>query len=138
MAKTSAHLKIEDFGSNAVGVTLKGNKKYPEHDLFIVKFPGGEVAVTRTTDGEYWIHVIANRPNLADGTRNGGESELGHITDALAHVLPRSNGYVSDIAVRISRNKEGSISADSLEHPELLFMQLQKAKALIKQQRDDG
>jgi hypothetical protein len=123
MAKTGSHLKIENFGSNAMGVRLKGDIETPEYDLFLVKFKGGEVEITRTPDGDYWIHVIANLPNMADSSRNFGEP-LGAITDSRAHVLPNSNGKISDIAVRISTKGKGLLSAESLENPEILLMQL--------------
>ena len=127
MAKTTgSHLKIEKFGSNCHGVRLVGDIKNPEYDLFLVKFPGGEVEITRTQDGDYWVHVIANCPNMSDGTMSDVKSRVGAITDSRAHILPSSNGKVSDIAVRVSTKGIGHISADSLEHPEMLLMQLQE------------
>lgn len=61
MAKTNAHLKIEKFGSSYSGIRLHGDPKRPEQDQIGIKFPGGEVFVTRCTDGTYWAHIEAER-----------------------------------------------------------------------------
>ncbi|WP_156341472.1 hypothetical protein [Pseudanabaena sp. 'Roaring Creek'] len=130
MAKkgTGSHLKIEKFGSNCMGIELTGDIKKPEYDLFLVKFPGGEVEITRTPDGDYWIHTIVNSPNMADGSLNCGKSKIGYITDSRAFVKSKRDGKITDIAVRVSIKSESSLSAELLENPEMLLMQLLELK----------
>lgn len=62
MAKTGAHLRIEEMGENVLGVRLKGNPRNPEPIHFRLVFPGGCVDLVRGSDGDYWGHVIVNHP----------------------------------------------------------------------------
>ena len=44
-------------------LTISGNKERPEAaHAGMIEFPGGNVNVTRTTDGNYWVHICVNRP----------------------------------------------------------------------------
>lgn len=61
-------LKVEQFGTDHQGIRLGGDKRNPEPTYVGIKFPGGEVTVTRTSDGGYWIH--------------GTAADDGHIDDA--------------------------------------------------------
>jgi len=41
---------------------LYGDKlKKAEPATHLIKFPGGSVELTRTSDGDYWVHVWVNR-----------------------------------------------------------------------------
>lgn len=60
--KTGSHLKIRPMGDSVLGVELEGNPKRPEPIHFRVVFPGGDVDVVRTTDGDYWVHVRTDIP----------------------------------------------------------------------------
>lgn len=42
---------------DAVTIIFKGDPKNPEPGSAIIKFPGGHVEVTRTSDNRYWAHV---------------------------------------------------------------------------------
>ncbi len=42
---------------DAATIIFKGDKRHPEPTYGIIKFPGGHVEVSRTTDGQYWAHV---------------------------------------------------------------------------------
>lgn len=46
---------------DAVMVKFEGNRNNPEPSTAVIKFPGGHVEVTRTSDGRYWAHVEAER-----------------------------------------------------------------------------
>lgn len=59
--KVGSHLKIENFGDNIQGVELFGNKNKPEPASFIVKFPSGEIEVSRCENGQYWVHIALNK-----------------------------------------------------------------------------
>jgi hypothetical protein len=63
------HLKIQRFGSQAIGVRLEGNPKKPEPQHFRVYLPFGDVDITRTTDDEYWVHIRRNEPSDVDVIR---------------------------------------------------------------------
>lgn len=80
--------KLVMFGSEVWGVELTGDpKKQPEKPHFRVAFPGGDIDIARTTDGEYWVHVNVNR------VENGGyepESDTGRITDARLDIHGKS------------------------------------------------
>jgi ribosomal protein S8E len=63
-------------------IELKGNPKNPESAQHIIKFPGGSIEVSRTTEGNYWAHIEVNRnPPSADG---GGvrESARGRVAES--------------------------------------------------------
>ena len=64
--ETGQHLKIEQLGEKAMGVKLEGNPKKPEPIYFRVKFPFGDVDVTRCSDNTYWVHVRINKPDDGD------------------------------------------------------------------------
>jgi len=54
-------LKVKKMGDAVMGVELKGNPKNPEPIHFRVVLPFGNIDITRTTKGEYWVHTIVNR-----------------------------------------------------------------------------
>lgn len=104
-------LKIESFGTEVQGVWLRGDRRNPEPESFRVAFPGGDVDVVRTTDGEYWIHV---RVNSADDARvSDGELVEGRLVDARLdvrgkHASETDAGDFADpglyhLAVRVAR-----------------------------------
>lgn len=110
--KTGGHLRIEQLGTNAQGVTLQGDPRRPEPDSFRVSFPGGEVDIERCTDGSYWVHVIANerektidREGPNSGTVYGRFSEARmHLTDkhsAEADLGDFGNPGLYDVALRV-------------------------------------
>jgi len=42
---------------------IEGNPEKPEAaHAGMIKFPGGNVNVTRTTEGKYWVHICVNLP----------------------------------------------------------------------------
>ena len=60
-------------------IVLKGNKNKPESAQHIIKFPGGSIEVTRTTNNEYWVHIEVYKGDLIDEAVR--ESENGEIID---------------------------------------------------------
>jgi hypothetical protein len=50
-------------------MVFKGDKKTPEPSTGVIKFPGGNIEVTRTSSGSYWAHISINRED--DGYEEG-------------------------------------------------------------------
>ena len=66
-------------------IKLLGQKSKPESAQHIVEFPGGAIEVSRTTDGNYWAHIIVNRDwsdNDCDGMRHSIGQIIGGRIDA--------------------------------------------------------
>ena len=52
---------------DTVMVEFKGDKRNPEPSMAVIKFPGGHVEVSRTSDGKYWAHVeVVDSANVID------------------------------------------------------------------------
>ena len=71
----------------------------------IISFPGGAIEVSRTSDGEYWAHIIVNR-GFADRDQDGMHAARGEVVDAridsAAGVLDVANAEtMTQIAVRV-------------------------------------
>lgn len=62
-------------------ITLLGNRSKPESAQHIIEFPGGAIELSRTTDGNYWAHIIVNRVKVVDDTK-GLYSAYGEIIDS--------------------------------------------------------
>lgn len=60
-------------------IELLGDKhKRPEPAQHIIEFPGGAIEVSRTSDGNYWAHIIVNHDwALADA--DGLRSAIGTV-----------------------------------------------------------
>lgn len=80
MPKTGSHLKIQNFGSNVLGVRLEGNPRNPEPDEFRLAFPGGDVSVVRCTDRTYWAHVRVDHEDA--GVFDPSSDKPARIVDA--------------------------------------------------------
>ena len=60
-------------------IELLGDKtKRTESAQHIIEFPGGAIELSRTTDGNYWAHIIVNR-QYADGDFQGMHNQFGEI-----------------------------------------------------------
>jgi hypothetical protein len=87
-------------------ITLKGNKQVkPESAQHVIEFPGGAIEVSRTSDGNYWAHIIVHRgqviPDAEGLVRAQGEVLDGRIdTTTGVHDLPNAD-TLTQIAVLI-------------------------------------
>jgi hypothetical protein len=105
---TNEHLKLQRMGSNLIGIVLKGNPKKPESDV-CVKFPGGQVEISRCTDNTYWIHVVVNNEQRNDLCP--GEFEPARVTEGRMDIIGKEKINLGDLgdnglyhlAVRVSR-----------------------------------
>jgi len=62
------------FGKAPRKIELLGDKTVrPEPATHIIEFPGGAIELSRTTQGDYWAHIIVNRdfalPDDVEGLR---------------------------------------------------------------------
>ena len=95
---------------DATTVVIAGDIRNPEPATVVVKFPGGHVEVSRTSDGDYYVHIQRNLDtNYEIGLR------AGHIVQSRLDYTPeawRANGLaipplpkheeIQHIAVNIS------------------------------------
>lgn len=87
-------------------IVLLGDKtKRPEPAQHIIEFPGGAIEVSRTSDGNYWAHIIVNRDYLLDdceGMRRAfGEIVGGRIdADNGVNQIP-DHGRITQVAMLI-------------------------------------
>ena len=86
--------------TDALTIIIEGDKRNPEPGSLIVHFPGGNVEVTRASDGTYWAHIgVVDAGNvIASRVDHSFEAarELGKIPE-----FPRADA-VEHIALRIS------------------------------------
>jgi len=60
-------------------IELLGDKTIrPEPAQHIIEFPGGAIELSRTSDGNYWAHILVNR-EWADTDQRGAKGALGEI-----------------------------------------------------------
>jgi hypothetical protein len=63
-------------------IELLGDKtKKPESAQHIIEFPGGAIELSRTSDGNYWAHIIVNR-RFANNDFEGMHNKFGEIVGA--------------------------------------------------------
>lgn len=95
-------LKLRGFGTDAEGIRLQGDPRSPEPTYTILKFPGGELSVTRLTEGagpyECWVHLTLDRPEPAD---------------------PGPRGVLVDARVDVHGRHVNEVPAGILEDPDL-------------------
>ncbi len=48
-------------------IPLLGDKaRKPEPAQHVIEFPGGAIELSRTSDGNYWAHIIVNRSGIVE------------------------------------------------------------------------
>lgn len=75
-------------------IQLFGDKtKKTESAEHIIEFPGGAIEVARTTDGEYWAHIIINRGQALEDCA-GLNSKRGTVVGAR---VDRGTGTIDEL-----------------------------------------
>lgn len=98
--------------ANAPGkIQLCGDKTIrPEPATHIIEFPGGAIELSRTSDNNYWAHIIVNRdfalPDDCEGLRGAYGEIVGSRIDYEFPIAPNiadvpNAGKVRQIAVLI-------------------------------------
>lgn len=80
---------------DSVMIELRGNRKNPEPHTAVIRFAGGEVEVSRTSDGKFWAHL--------------------HVNES-AELIDSRVDYLFDEATR--RHKEGLMQIPKIEAQE--------------------
>lgn len=73
--------QVAQLGRAPKRILLLGDKARPESAQHVIEFPGGAVEVSRTTEGEYWAHILVNRGQViedADGYVSAQGAVVGH------------------------------------------------------------
>jgi len=65
-------------------ITMEGNKSSPEPSTSVIKFPFGYAEVSRTSDGNYWVHVQVNQKQEDEFSYPGDiyDSRIDYTADA--------------------------------------------------------
>lgn len=84
MLKFESGESLNFSGKSAEGeFALLGDKETkPEKPTTIVKFPGGHVEISRTSDNRYWVHIGINHPDSMEG-------QPGQVHDARIDAIGR-------------------------------------------------
>jgi hypothetical protein len=108
--KSAFTAKVYHAGKAPKRIALLGDKtKRPESAQHVIEFPGGAIELTRTTDGDYWAHILINRGPVI-GDVEGSCSALGEVVDArIGREHPfgvdgiENHGAIEQLAVLIRR-----------------------------------
>jgi hypothetical protein len=106
-AFTCKVVQIEKAPKN---IQLLGDKTIrPESAQHVIEFPGGAVEVSRTSDGNYWAHILINR-KFAMSDCEGFQKCIGQVigsrigySDKIEEIPNREDIY--QIAVLIESQK---------------------------------
>jgi len=78
-------------------IELKGDPKHSESAEHIIKFPGGSIAVCRTSDNEYWAHIEVNHGEIINGSIR--EAAIGEVVgNRLDYDHPFTHGVIPCVA----------------------------------------
>lgn len=71
---------------DAATIIFEGDKARPEPSTGVIKFPGGFVEVSRTSEGKYWAHIYQDESKPLSESRidysfEGYEATGGKIPD---------------------------------------------------------
>jgi len=110
-------------------IELLGDKtKKPEPAQHVIEFPGGAIELSRTSDGNYWAHIMVNRDLIIDeceGLRRAYGEIVGGRIDAENGVSPIPDlEEITQIALLIKpllERKQRPQKVDALPQQEALF-----------------
>jgi len=93
-------------------IVFEGDRKHPEPSTAAIEFPGGNVEVTRTSDGTYWAHIAVYRDRTHEGGPVKGEiidSRIDYDHDGYKKAsikipdIPHGE-HVQHIAIKVARS----------------------------------
>ena len=94
---------------DACTVIFAGNKSKPEPSTGAIKFPGGVVEVSRTSDGDYWAHLTVFDPAHTVDSRIDYDHEGWLKSGGKIPGIPMAE-HVSHMALRVSKPSGGDKS----------------------------
>ena len=97
-----AKLKRIVHSEDACTMIFDGDIRCPEPTAGIIKFPGGHVEVSRTSDGTYWAHIAVNHPSNTVASRIDYDFDA-QVSKNIIDV-PEAN-HIQHLALRIRRDK---------------------------------
>ena len=81
---------------DACTVLVEGNKEIRlEPSEHIIKFPGGSIGVSRTSDNEYWAHIVVNDKQVIEDIH--WQSKPGQVVEGRIDYAYHSFGDVEEI-----------------------------------------
>jgi hypothetical protein len=104
------------MGSKSKVFKILGNPKHPEPAEHRIEFPGGAVNIARTSEGDYWAHIIVNRGQAIPDTV-GLDSAIASIdvtritSDHGVDTIAEEYTNITQVAVLISQ--EQLVSGDT-------------------------
>jgi len=98
-----AKLRNIIHSDDACTLVFKGDIKKPEPSLGAIRFPGGNIEVSRTSDGQYWAHITVRENSSITSSRIDYDHE-----HALIHGIPNipDKDHIKHIAIKISGKYE--------------------------------
>ena len=85
---------------DACMIIFKGNPKKPEPRTGVIRYPGGHVEVTRTSDGSYWVHLAVDDAVNIINSRIDYNYEKWCETNGEILRVPKE-GNIKKIAIRV-------------------------------------
>lgn len=89
---------------DAATIVIEGDRRRPEPTYAIIKFPGGDVEVSRCTDGSYWVHIRRILPGGHEPAGTISESRLDYERHPLLSGAPQtieSEDLLEHLALRV-------------------------------------
>ncbi len=92
---------------DAVNITFRGDKQRPEPSTAVITFPGGNVEVSRASDGTYWVHIGRNTSIKYPDDVLGVivDSRIDHTYEARERGIPPMpvHEHIEHLAIRIAK-----------------------------------
>ena len=103
-------LCVQTMGAEVQGIRLRGDRRDPEPTHVRIVFPGGDVDVVRTDDGDYWVHVrvdseadVAGEAADCAGQLRDARLEIRGKATSDVHVGDFNDSNLYHLAVRVAR-----------------------------------
>jgi hypothetical protein len=107
--------KCYQFGRAPKRIKLEGDKARPESAQHIIEFPGGAIELSRTTDGNYWAHIIVTQRDVCEdaGTRQSAYgrivgSRIGRVYPGGVEPVENAEG-IEQIAILIRPTRKSEL-----------------------------
>lgn len=97
--------------TDAACIMIRGDRRKPEPTTAVIRFPGGHVEVSRTSTGDYWVHIGRNVEPRDEDDQAGAivDSRIDYVHGAAQHYpgaripdMPAAE-HIEHVAMRIAR-----------------------------------